>query len=63
MEATAFCNQDYNLRESEDGVKGRMSEPKEGHFPGNSYPRGTKKGFEGQRAVQNTWLCICSLTE
>ena len=61
-EATAFYNQDYNLRESEVGVKRKDVKPREGHFPGNSYPRVTKKGLRGQRALQNTWLCIWSLT-
>ena len=46
-EATAFYNQDYNLRESEVGVKRKDVKPREGHFPGNSYPQSHKKRLDG----------------
>ena len=44
------------------GWKGRMSNPGKGIFQATATPRVTKKGLMGQRALQNTWLCIWSLT-
>ena len=62
-EATAFCNQDYNLRESEDGSeKEGCQNPRKGIFQATATPEAQNKGLRGQRAVQNTWLWICSLT-
>ena len=42
-EATAFYNQDYNLRESEVGVKRKDVKPREGHFPATATPESQKK--------------------